>query len=77
MDLCAAEARKTTRQRLGCLDSISPTVFTRHTPKNGFPFSPEAILGGFSFSRECVADDAIGTLHLERLCNEIAWKQPQ
>ena len=45
---CAPPSPKTARHRLGPA-TIGPTVLTRHTPKNGSPFPPEAILGGFSF----------------------------
>jgi len=33
---------------VGMSRTTSPTVLTRHAPpKNGFPFAPEVILGGF------------------------------
>jgi ACT domain len=34
---------------VGMPGTVCPTALTRHTPKNGFPFPPEVILGGFFF----------------------------
>ena len=50
-DRFAAEARKTKLHRLGALNDKPSRPNPAYPQKNGFPFPPEVILGGFCIDR--------------------------
>jgi len=58
-DRCAAEARKTKVTGWGALNGLPNCLDPAYPEKNGFPFPPEVILGGFLFGDEHSRDHTI------------------